>query len=55
MKAEEVSEYFFRADVIILPYRDASGTGVIPLAYHYGKPVIATDVGGLSELVEDKI
>lgn len=55
LRAEEVSEYFSRADVIILPYKDASGTGVIPLAYHYGKPVIATNVGGLPELVEDKI
>jgi glycosyltransferase involved in cell wall biosynthesis len=55
LKAKEVSEYFSRADVIILPYKDASGTGVIPLAYHYGKPVIATNVGGLPELVEDKI
>ena len=55
LKAKEVSEYFSRADVIILPYKDASGTGVIPLAYHNGKPVIATNVGGLPELVEDKI
>jgi glycosyltransferase involved in cell wall biosynthesis len=55
LKAEEVSAYFCRADVIVLPYRDASGTGVIPLAYHYGKPVIATNVGGLPELVDDKI
>ena len=55
LKAKEVSEYFSRADVIILPYKDASGTAVIPLAYHYGKPVIATNVGGLPELVEDKI
>ncbi len=55
LTGEEVSEHFCRADVIILPYRNASGSGVIPLAYHYGKPVIATNVGGLPEFVQDGI
>lgn len=55
LSEQEVAAYFLRADVIVLPYRSASGTGVIPLAYHYGRPVIATRVGGLSELVEDRI
>ena len=50
---QEVTEYFHRADVIILPYRSATGTGVIPLAYHYGKPVIASRVGGIPDVVRD--
>jgi glycosyltransferase involved in cell wall biosynthesis len=52
---EETARYFSRADVVVLPYRSSSGTGVIPLAYHYGKPVIATLVGGLSEVVVDGV
>ena len=52
---DETAGYFSRADVVVLPYRSATGTGVIPLAYHYGKPVIATEVGGLPEVVENGV
>lgn len=52
---DETAELFFRADVIVLPYRSASGTGVVSLAYRYGKPVIATAVGGLPEVVSDGV
>ena len=52
---DETSECFSRADVVVLPYRSATGTGVIPLAYHYGKPVIAAEVGGLPEVVEEGV
>jgi glycosyltransferase involved in cell wall biosynthesis len=52
---EEVSEYFNRADVVVLPYRTATGSGVISLAYHYGKAVIATRVGGIPDVVEDGV
>lgn len=48
---EETAEYFGRADVVVLPYRSATGSAVIPLAYRYSKPVIATRTGGLPELV----
>jgi glycosyltransferase involved in cell wall biosynthesis len=37
----------------VLPYIEASQSGVIPMAYTYGKPVIATTVGGLPESVVD--
>ena len=50
---EEAANHFARADIVVLPYRSATGSGVIPLAYHYGKPVIATNVGGLPDVVED--
>ncbi len=51
----ETAFYFSRADAVVLPYLDASGSGVVPLAYHYSKPVIATKVGGLIDVVEDGV
>ncbi|CRI64473.1 putative glycosyl transferase [Thiocapsa sp. KS1] len=50
---EQASNFFQRADCVVLPYRSATGTGVIPLAYHYNKPVIVTRVGGLPNLVSE--
>jgi glycosyltransferase involved in cell wall biosynthesis len=47
------AELFQRASVVALPYIDASQSAVIPVAYTYAKPVVATSVGGLPELVED--
>ena len=47
-------KYFFSAcDTVVLPYSDATQSGIIQIAYFYDKPVIATDVGGLSEAVTD--
>jgi glycosyltransferase involved in cell wall biosynthesis len=43
---------FARASVIVLPYIQASQSGVVPIAYAFGKPVVATTVGGLPEAVE---
>ncbi|MDD5267452.1 MAG: glycosyltransferase [Methylococcales bacterium] len=48
---DEVAAYFARCDVVVLPYLSATGSAVIPLAYHYGKPVIATQVGGIPDVV----
>ncbi len=44
---------FRRASVVALPYLDASQSGVIPIAYAFAKPVIATAVGSLPEAVEN--
>lgn len=49
---EEVAEYFARAHAVVLPYRDATGSGVVAVAYHYNKPVIVTRVGGLPDVVD---
>ena len=51
---ENKVRYFFSAcDCLVLPYIDATQSGIVPLAYFYDKPVIVTDVGGLSEVVLD--
>lgn len=50
---ERAAEYFRRASVVVLPYIEASQSGVIPMAYSAGKPVVATTVGGLPEMVDD--
>ncbi len=49
---EKRAELFRRASVVVLPYIEASQSGVIPIAYHFGKPVVATEVGGLPDMVE---
>ncbi|MEE8586516.1 MAG: glycosyltransferase [Acidobacteriota bacterium] len=47
----EVPRLFRQADLVVLPYKAASQSGIVPLAYHFEVPVVATDVGGLSEVV----
>lgn len=48
---QDAAALFHRADAVVMPYRSASGSGVLGLAYHYRKPVIASRISGLSELV----
>jgi glycosyltransferase involved in cell wall biosynthesis len=47
------AELFSRASVVVLPYVEASQSGVVPLAYRFGKPVVATTVGGLPAIVDE--
>lgn len=47
----EVKFYLCASDVVIQPYRNATQSGVTPLAYHFEKPMIVTNVGGLPSLV----
>ncbi len=47
----EVRYYLSAADAVIQPYRNATQSGVTPLAYHFEKPMIVTNVGGLPALV----
>ncbi|OQP56431.1 glycosyltransferase [Niastella populi] len=47
----EVKYYLCAADVVIQPYRNATQSGVTPLAYHFEKPMIVTNVGSLPTLV----
>lgn len=47
----EVKYYLSAADFVIQPYRNATQSGVTPLAYHFEKPMLVTNVGGLPGLV----
>jgi D-inositol-3-phosphate glycosyltransferase len=47
----EVRNYFSIADLVAQPYRTASQSGVTQIAYHFEKPMLVTNVGGLSETV----
>jgi len=47
----EVRKYLCAADAVIQPYRNATQSGVTPLAYHFEKPMVVTNVGGLGSLV----
>ncbi len=49
----EVQFYLCAADAVIQPYRNATQSGVTPLAYHFEKPMVVTNVGGLPALVPD--
>ncbi|MDE6921268.1 MAG: glycosyltransferase family 4 protein [Lachnospiraceae bacterium] len=49
----EVERYFAACDVVVLPYESATQSGIIQIAYGFGKPVIATNVGGLPDVVMD--
>ncbi len=48
---EEVAKYYLSSDVIVLPYRSATQSGILNVAYGFNKPVIVTNVGGLAEFV----
>ena len=45
--------YFRRADVVVLPYREADQSGVLFTALAFGKPLIVSDIGGLAELAAE--
>lgn len=49
----DVRYYMSAADFVIQPYRNATQSGVTPLAYHFEKPMLVTNVGGLPDLVPD--
>jgi len=50
----EVKYYLCAADAVVQPYRNATQSGVTPLAYHFEKPMIVTNVGGLPSLVANE-
>jgi D-inositol-3-phosphate glycosyltransferase len=51
IKDDEVSLLFSVADIVVQPYKTATQSGVTQIAYHFEKPMLVTDVGGLSEIV----
>ena len=48
---EEVKDYFCAADIIAQPYKNATQSGVTQIGYHFEKPMLVTNVGGLAELI----
>jgi glycosyltransferase involved in cell wall biosynthesis len=50
----EVRYYLSAADAVVQPYRNATQSGVTPLAYHFEKPMVVTNVGGLPALVPNE-
>jgi glycosyltransferase involved in cell wall biosynthesis len=48
---DEVPLFFSASDACVLPYKSATQSGIVGISYHFDLPVIATDVGGLSEMV----
>ena len=49
---EKVNHYFCASDFVVLPYRSATQSGIVPIAYNFNKPVIVSNVGGLPEVVK---
>ena len=54
IRDSEVKLYFSAADVSVLPYRSATQSGISSTSYHFGVPLIVTDVGGLKESIGDR-
>jgi glycosyltransferase involved in cell wall biosynthesis len=50
---EEVEKYFKACDLVVLPYREATQSGIVQTAYSFEKPVVVTRVGGLPDVVTD--
>jgi D-inositol-3-phosphate glycosyltransferase len=52
---DEVGQFFSAAELIVQPYKSATQSGVTQIAYHFEKPMLVTDVGGLKEIVPNGI
>ena len=50
---EEVNLYFSASDMVVQPYKSATQSGVTQIGYHFNKPMLVTNVGGLGEIIPD--
>ena len=50
---EDVNLYFSAADMVVQPYKSATQSGVTQIGYHFNKPMLVTNVGGLAEIIPD--
>ena len=48
---QEVEQYFAASDLVVLPYESATQSGIVQIAYGFERPVVATNVGGLPDVV----
>jgi glycosyltransferase involved in cell wall biosynthesis len=52
---DEVARWFSAADLLVLPYRSATNSGIVQIGYNFALPSVVTDVGSLSEVVIDGV
>ncbi|WP_073086247.1 glycosyltransferase [Chitinophaga jiangningensis] len=52
---EAVKNYFCAADLVVQPYKSATQSGISQIAYHFDKPMVVTNVGGLTEMVPNGV
>ena len=48
---KKVNLFFSACDLVVLPYKKASQSGIIPIAYNYNKLIVASDIRGLEEYI----
>lgn len=49
----EVAKYFIASDIVVLPYRRVTHSGIPHLAFSFGRPIIASNVGDFQEIIEE--
>lgn len=52
---KHVTRYFGAADLVVQPYKSATQSGVTQIGYHFEKPMLVTNVGGLPEIIPDQV
>jgi glycosyltransferase involved in cell wall biosynthesis len=52
---DEVKHYFCASDIIVQPYISATQSGVTQIAYHFERPMLVTNVGGLAEIISNGV
>ena len=55
IRDEQVKDFFNASDIVVQPYRSATQSGVTQVAFHFEKPMLVTDVGGLKEIVPNNV
>ena len=50
---DEVSFLFEKSTIVVLPYVEATQSGIIPIAFQFGRPLVSTRVGSLPDLIDD--
>lgn len=50
---KEIPLFFFATDIVVLPYLEVTGSGVLQIAYAFGKPIVASNLQGFAEVVEE--
>lgn len=53
ISSDDVKHYFCAADMVVQPYRTATQSGITQIAYHFERPMLVTNTGGLPEIVTD--